>query len=90
VKLTLAGAGGHASFVISNNGPAIAPENQRRLFERFFRGDAAHGGRTEGFGLGLNIAHELARANGGTLELVESKDESTTFRLLVPLADAAR
>ena len=39
-----------------------------------------------GFGLGLNIAFELAKANGAELQLLESRDHDTTFRVRIPLA----
>lgn len=90
VKISLRKADDHAEFAITNTGPGIRSENQPRLFERFFRGDAAHSGLTEGFGLGLNIAHELARANDAKLELLESGNDTTTFRIVVPLVVTSR
>lgn len=68
-------------FTVTNTGPAIPVENQQRLFERFFRGDKAHTRQTDGFGLGLNIATELARANGAELRLVSSHEDETVFEV---------
>lgn len=68
-------------FTVTNTGPAISEENQQRLFERFFRGDQAHNRKTDGFGLGLNIATELARANGADLRLVSSREDETVFEV---------
>ena len=68
-------------FTVTNTGPAISAENQQRLFERFFRGDQAHNRKTDGFGLGLNIATELARANGADLRLVSSREDETVFEV---------
>lgn len=73
-------------FTISNTGPAIPEENQSRLFERFFRGDKAHSRQTDGFGLGLNIAVEIARANGAELRLVSSKEDETVFEVRLAAA----
>ena len=75
-----------AVFTITNTGPPIPAEHQQRLFDRFFRGDAAHNRRTDGFGLGLNIATELARANNAQLRLIRSDDEGTVFEARLPLA----
>ena len=83
VKITLSSRDGHAEFTIPNTGPGIAPEAQPRLFERFFRADAAR--TSEGAGLDLNIACELARANGAELRLLESGDEQTRFQVRMPL-----
>ena len=81
VSLHLAQEGGVAVFTIANTGPGIPPQHQPRLFERFFRGDAARNRHTDGFGLGLNIATELARANGAELRLLGSQDDQTIFEV---------
>jgi two-component system heavy metal sensor histidine kinase CusS len=81
VTLRLARGENCVLFALTNNGPAIPAENQARLFERFFRGDSAHTRKTDGFGLGLNIATELARANGAELRLVRSDGDETTFEV---------
>jgi two-component system heavy metal sensor histidine kinase CusS len=81
VHLRLQRAEGEVVFSVTNTGPAIPVEVQPRLFERFFRGDKAHNRQTDGFGLGLNIAHELARANGAVLSLVSSAEDATIFEV---------
>lgn len=84
VSLRLARQDDIAVLTLTNTGPAIPAENQQRLFERFFRGDSAHTRKTDGFGLGLNIATELARANGAQLSLVRSHDDETVFEVRIP------
>lgn len=86
VSLQLSQQDAQIVFTVTNTGPAIPLENQQRLFERFFRGDKAHTRQTDGFGLGLNIATELARANGAELRLVSSKNDETVFevRMMAP------
>jgi len=92
VALLLARQDTQAVFTVTNTGPAIAVENQPRLFERFFRGDKAHARETDGFGLGLNIATELARANDAELRLVSSREDETVFevRMNAVRADGVR
>lgn len=85
VKITLEQNANRADLIITNSGPGISAEHQARLFDRFHRGDAARDRRTDGFGLGLNIARELARANGAELQLVESGSDSTSFLVRIPL-----
>ena len=82
VKIALTAGDGHVEFTIANTGPGIPAEAQPRLFERFFRADAAR--TSEGAGLGLNIAYELARANGAELRLLESTDDQTRFEVQMP------
>lgn len=72
---------------VGNSGREIPAEDQARLFERFYRGkDVGEG--TRGQGLGLNIARELARVQGGELSLVQSADQWTEFELQIPSAKA--
>jgi signal transduction histidine kinase len=87
VKLILQPEQAEAVFTVVNTGPAISEEARPRLFERFFRGDKAHGRQTDGHGLGLNIAHELARANGAVLRLISSQDDETIFETRLSMAD---
>jgi signal transduction histidine kinase len=81
VRLSLTRKEGDVVFTVHNTGAAIPAEIKPRLFERFFRGDKAHNRQTDGFGLGLNIAAEFARANHATLKLVSSGDDQTTFEV---------
>ena len=80
VELAFAKTAGTASVTVSDHGPGIDPADQQRIFERFERADAKSGGT----GLGLAIAHELIRAHGGTVELVESIGGRTIFAVTIP------
>jgi two-component system, OmpR family, heavy metal sensor histidine kinase CusS len=64
-------------FRITNTSAEISPEVRHRLFDRFYRAETSR--RGEGFGLGLNIAFELARANGALLELEPAGSGKTRF-----------
>jgi signal transduction histidine kinase/uncharacterized membrane protein YdjX (TVP38/TMEM64 family) len=65
---------------IIDNGPGLPDRVRQRLFQAF-----ASSGRSSGAGLGLAISRELARAQGGDLELVESGAEGTVFQLTLPV-----
>jgi signal transduction histidine kinase len=67
---------------VSNSGEPIGPEVMKGLFKPFKR--AAAQPRREGLGLGLYIAHEIAKAHSGTLD-VESSESGTRFTFLMPL-----
>jgi two-component system, OmpR family, sensor kinase len=73
-----------AVLEVADEGPGVPPEDRGRVFERFYRADESRsriaGG---GAGLGLAIAAEIARAHGGTLELVPT-ERGATFRLTLP------
>lgn len=66
---------------VANGGRPIPPEVRQRLFEPYFRG-TSHAGSQEGLGLGLYIVFEIARAHGGTVDVVSDEAETRfTFRL---------
>jgi two-component system, OmpR family, sensor kinase len=87
VAVSCLAQGGQCQLTISNAGPGIPPELQRRVFERFFRADPART-QTEqdggGAGLGLSIARWIAEAHEGRLELVRSDGQETVFRVTLP------
>lgn len=67
IEMALQRSGDEAVFSIRNTGSALAPDLETRVFERFFRGDPAHGGAIEGSGLGLSIAKSIVEAHGGSI-----------------------
>jgi signal transduction histidine kinase len=70
--------------IFANATAPIAAEERRRFFDRFYRGDPAHGRGTEGSGLGLSLAREIARAHGGDLTLEPSVGTEVRLRLWLP------
>ena len=86
VYLRLFKLGSSVVIQVENTGPGISEKNKDRIFERFFRGDQAHTRDVDGFGLGLSLSREIARAHEGSLELKESLNDKTVFELLLPLA----
>ncbi|GAB4574596.1 MAG: hypothetical protein Kow0077_21930 [Anaerolineae bacterium] len=77
-----------ASFSVQDTGPGISPDEQERLFERFYRGSAARETGKPGTGLGLSIAHEIVRRHQGHI-VVESSGipgEGATFTVVLPAA----
>jgi signal transduction histidine kinase len=67
-----------ATITIRDTGPGIAADERPHIFERFYRGANARG---EGAGLGLAIARSIAETHGGSIELVESTNEGSVFRV---------
>ena len=67
--------------VFGNPCEAIGPESRAHFFDRFYRGDASRNRRTEGHGLGLSLAREIARAHGGELTLQASAPDQVLIRL---------
>lgn len=76
IRVTAADDGERFELAVHNKGPVIAPDAMRNLFQPFFRGGERS---SQGLGLGLYIASEIAKGHGGTLK-VESSDGETVFR----------
>jgi two-component system sensor histidine kinase KdpD len=83
--------GDYTNVLVTNEGTSIPPEEQERIFERFFRGSAMEHVKP-GAGLGLYVARKIVRAHGGLLELDRSRAlalpataSPTTFRIRLPI-----
>jgi signal transduction histidine kinase len=88
VVLALRRAVPSAEFTIANSGPGLAAETLPRVFDRFFRGDPAHGTDVEGCGLGLSIARWIVSAHGGTINIASQPATDTIVTVLLPLNTA--
>ena len=74
-----------APFVrVSDNGIGIAPADQQRVFERFYRVDKSHKQMTGGTGLGLSIVKHGAALHGAEIEMQSALGEGTTITLHLP------
>jgi two-component system OmpR family sensor kinase len=81
VGLSLTRGGGAVSVEVSDTGPGISPEERERIFRPFWSRDGA------GTGLGLAVAHELAVALGGKIEVESRVGEGSRFRLALPAVE---
>ena len=79
VRVRVDGEDGCASVRVEDHGPGIPPEEQKLIFEPFFRGVCAR--RTQGTGLGLAIAKQIAEAHGGHMEVESHVGAGTVFKV---------
>jgi two-component system OmpR family sensor kinase len=67
---------------VADKGPGLSPEDQERIFERFYRVDSSRQrSGSEGSGLGLSIVDEVMKAHGGTVSVASSEGKGSTFTL---------
>jgi signal transduction histidine kinase len=69
---------------VEDRGPGLTAEQAERVFERFYRTDAARSRAQGGTGLGLSIVAAITRAHDGTVEVDTAPGEGATFRVLLP------
>jgi signal transduction histidine kinase len=80
---------GQIRVAVRDTGPGIAEEHLSRLFQRFYRVDQSHSSSTGGAGLGLAIAHEIARQHGGNLEVASKVGKGSLFTVKLPSSEAS-
>ena len=78
-----AGSSAQVQVSVTDSGPGIAPEEQRRIFERFYRVDRARSGR-EGSGLGLAIVKDIVEAHGGSVGVESIVGNGSRFWFTLP------
>ena len=85
VRVELAVQDDFAVLDVIDQGPGIDPVDRPHIFDSFYQGKTAPGGRIKGSGLGLAIAQEYALAHGGRVELVD-RTGRRAGRALPPVA----
>jgi heavy metal sensor kinase len=81
-----AGNGGYEVWIeFCDNGVGFDAEQQRQIFERFWRADKARSLHNGGTGLGLAISREIVRAHGGQIKVSSSPGQGSTFRVCFPV-----
>jgi signal transduction histidine kinase len=86
VAVTLAPDDGQVRVTVEDTGDGLSPETARRMFDRFWRGDAAREASSGGAGLGLAIARGLVEAQGGTIRAEPRAAGGTSVSFTLPAA----
>lgn len=69
------------SITIADDGIGISEENQKRIFERFYRVDKSRSKKTGGTGLGLAIVKHIVEQHGAELELTSKENQGTQIKI---------
>ena len=86
VWLALTAGSGTATISVRDSGIGIAPGDVDRVFDRFWRADAARSrtGERPGIGLGLSICKWIAEAHGGSIAVTSRPGRGSTFTVTLP------
>jgi signal transduction histidine kinase len=77
-------------FEVRDNGIGIAPVDQPRLFEKFYRGAQVAAKQQRGSGLGLAIVKSIAERHGGGVWVESQLGKGSVFYLAIPLRNPER
>jgi len=84
VTVSIAATGESVVAEVADSGMGMTPEEQGRLFQRFFRTTDATRQAIQGTGLGLAISKGIVEAHGGTISVESAKGLGTRFRIILP------
>lgn len=86
INVTAAQAGAFVEVRVADNGPGIAPEDLKQVFDPFFRGHRARTGQSRGTGLGLSLVRETVEKLGGTVTVESEPGKGAAFTVRLPVA----
>lgn len=76
---------GQAMVLVTDTGIGISPENQKKIFDPFFRVDKSRSRAMGGAGLGLALVDSITKEHGGTVKVLESSETGSTIALMLPV-----
>jgi signal transduction histidine kinase len=88
IALRLRRANGFALIEVADRGVGIAPEEQERIFQQFYRVPTRHNEGIPGTGLGLTLVRHIAEAHGGRVTVDSAPGAGSTFTIHLPLEQA--
>jgi len=83
IEVSLSQEESQIKFSVKDNGIGMTQEDCNKIFERFYRVDAAKS-IAKGSGLGLFIVKELVEMHGGTIHVDSQPNKGTTFTIILP------
>jgi signal transduction histidine kinase len=85
IDLRLCARNGDAVIEVADRGLGLAPEEQKRVFEKFYRAPSHESHLIAGTGLGLTLVAHIAKAHGGRVEVESALGAGSTFCLVIPI-----
>ncbi|MDX1984830.1 MAG: HAMP domain-containing sensor histidine kinase [Bryobacteraceae bacterium] len=89
VEIRVFGRDRMACVAVADRGIGIAPAEQQRIFDKFYRVDSPLVHETKGTGLGLALARQVVEAHGGRIAVESRLGEGATFTVMLPAVEIA-
>ena len=88
IDLRLGARNGDAVIEVADHGLGMEPDEQKHIFEKFYRAPSHESRLIAGTGLGLTLVAHIVKAHGGRVEVESAPGSGSTFSILLPvLAD---
>ena len=84
IRVLVRRAGNSIHISVEDRGAGIPREEQKKLFDRFVRGDEARRAGVRGIGVGLALVKSVAEVHGGSVQLASEPGRGSTFTLVIP------
>lgn len=88
IAVRLAGKNGHVLLQVEDHGPGIPADEQKRVFDRFYRMKSDRTRPIRGAGIGLSLVRQIAEAHGGRVTLESRIGRGCTFTVALPAAES--
>jgi signal transduction histidine kinase len=85
IDLRLGSRNGDAVIEVADHGLGMAPEEQKHIFEKFYRAPSQESRLIAGTGLGLTLVAHIAKAHGGRVEVESAPGAGSKFSIILPL-----
>jgi two-component system phosphate regulon sensor histidine kinase PhoR len=85
ITITTANVNENLHIRIADNGIGLRPEDQKRVFEKYYRVPTGNVHDVKGFGLGLSYVRLMVEAHGGTITVRSEYQKGSEFEILLPL-----
>jgi signal transduction histidine kinase len=85
IRLKTASEGSEARIAVEEAGPGIPEDEQKEIFEAFYRGAATKQSGVKGTGIGLSASRQIVDAHGGRITLASTPGAGSQFEIVLPL-----
>jgi signal transduction histidine kinase len=88
IRIEVRRDGGKVLISVTDRGIGIPRSEQKKIFEKFYRGEGSLVHETKGSGLGLSLVAHIMEAHGGKVEVESAPGKGSTFTLVLPVGKA--